>query len=117
MKVNSPRTKQKNTKQRGILNRLWKYRKENGLTQKDVAYILGIKNPSQISHWERGDKIPGTRNMLKLSALYKRLPNDLLWGLYEELREEVIAGKKRLDNLKKKHAQAKGAKHVSGKGA
>jgi len=102
MKDHSPRTKQKNTKQGLILNRLWKYRKENGLTQKDVAYVLGIKNASQISHWERGDKIPGTQNILKLSALYQRLPNDLLWGLYEELREEVIARKKKLDNLKKK---------------
>jgi len=106
-----------NIKQKQILNRLWKYRKERGLTQRDVAYILGIKNASQISHWERGDKIPGTRNILKLSALYQRLPNDLLWGLYEELREEVIARKKRLDNLKKKHAQTKEAKHVSGKKA
>lgn len=114
MKHHSPGTKQKNTKQARILNRLWKYRKEQRLTQKDVAYILGIKNASQISHWERGDKIPGTRNILKLSALYQRLPNDLLWGLYEELREEVIARKKRLDYLKKKHAQAKEAKHVSG---
>lgn len=105
MKNHSRRIRQKTIKQKQILNRLWKYRKEQGLTQRDVAYILGIKNASQISHWERGDKIPGTKNILKLSALYQRLPNDLLWGLYEELREEVMGRKKKLKNLKIRHAQ------------
>ncbi len=105
MKNHSQRIKQKTIKQKQILNRLWKYRKERGLTQRDVAYILGTKNSSQISHWERGDKIPGTRNILKLSALYQRLSNDLLWGFYEKLREEVIARKKKLKNLKIRHAQ------------
>jgi len=81
MKNHSRRIKHKTVKPKQILNRLWKYRKERGLTQRDVAYILGIKNASQISHWERGDKIPGTKNILKLSALYQRLPNDLLWAL------------------------------------
>lgn len=106
MKLHPRRTKHKTAKQKQILNRLWKYRKERGLTQKDVAFILGIKNASQISHWEKGDKIPGTRNILKLSALYQRLPNDLLWGIYERLREEVIKRKKKLKNLKNRHAQA-----------
>ena len=81
MRNHSQRIKQKTVKQKQILNGLWKYRKEYELTQKDVAYILGIKNASQISHWDRGEKIPGTRNILKLFALYQGLPNDLLWGL------------------------------------
>jgi len=28
-----------------------------------------------------GQRIPETKNIVKLSALYQQLPNDLLWGL------------------------------------
>ena len=70
-------------KQKQIINRLWKYRKDWALTQKEVAFCLGLNSTSQISKWEKGERIPDTPNLLRLSALFNRLVNDLLWELFE----------------------------------
>lgn len=76
-----PRTK--------INNRLWSARKAAGLTQKQVARLLGHQSISQISRWEKGWRIPPTVELLKLSAVYCRLANDLMWDLYNDLRQEI----------------------------
>ena len=72
-----------------IKNRLWQARKQTGLGQKDVAFLLGHHSISQISRWERGKRIPSTIEVLKLSIIYRRLVNDLLREYYEELTEGI----------------------------
>ena len=58
-----------------------------GLTQRDVMIALGLTSGNRISEWEKGRRIPNTRNLFKLSALYKTLPDQLLY----ELRQECIS--------------------------
>lgn len=70
-------------------NRLWAARKEIGYSQQEVAYLLGHKNSPQISRWEKGHSMPNTIDLLKLSAIYHRLANDLYWDLFLDLREGV----------------------------
>ena len=85
-----------------IKNRLWAARKELGLTQKEVAIILKRKSPSQVSRWEKGKRIPQTKDLLMLAALYNRFSCDLMHEYYVELRKEV---NKRYSKLKQKKAK------------
>ena len=70
-----------------IKNRLRIHRKSMGFTQRQIAHILGQKTPTQISRWERGERLPNLTQALLLSALYKRLVNDLFFDLFDEQRE------------------------------
>jgi len=74
-----------------IPNCLPKYRRQKGLTQKEVAKILGFKTGSIISKWERGFSFPSTPSLLKLSALYGRQVEALFIDLFQKIKEEVLS--------------------------
>ncbi|MCL4704891.1 helix-turn-helix transcriptional regulator [bacterium] len=74
-----------------IQNRLRSYRRSFGLKQRQVALAINLASPTQISRWERGERLPNLVQALRLSALYKRLVNDLFFDLFQEQREIVIA--------------------------
>jgi transcriptional regulator with XRE-family HTH domain len=76
-----------------IKNRLRKHRKLSGLTQKQVACMLGLSSSAQISRWEKGERLPTLKHALQLAALYNRLVTDLFFDLFNEERE-LMAGKK-----------------------
>ena len=54
-------------------------RKENGLTQLQLAELLGITDRA-ISKWETGRTLPDSSIMLELCAILKISVNDLLSG-------------------------------------
>ena len=62
-------------------NRLKEIRKQLGLTQKEVATLLGFKSEDRISHWEKGQAMPSIINLFKLSDIYKVSPRDLYTSL------------------------------------
>jgi transcriptional regulator with XRE-family HTH domain len=70
-------------------NRLRRYRRLMGYTQREVAFFLGCKNPIRVSRWEKGDAEPSMVNLLKLSILYRTLPHELYFDLYQTLRREL----------------------------
>ncbi len=73
-----------------IINRLRKYRKLMGYTQMQVALKLGYSCTSQISRWEEGLSMPSAINLLKLSIIFGRLPTDLYFDSYLELRSILL---------------------------
>lgn len=83
-----------------ISNRLWKYRKERGYTQIDVAKLLKLKTSTQICNWERGKSLPNVVQLMDLSALYQRLANDLLWDLFCQERKKMKQREGKLLNKK-----------------
>jgi DNA-binding XRE family transcriptional regulator len=70
-------------------NRLKEYRQINGLSQKQVAFLLGFKNTARIAEWEKGTAFPGILNLLKLSLIYHTLVNDLYFDLLQEFKEDL----------------------------
>ncbi len=89
-----PKTNNKiKTKRPKINNRLRYYRRLKGYTQKEVANLIN-SDASEISRWEKETKYPNLRNLLKLSVVYRRLPNslydDLYWDLVYEIRQKEI---------------------------
>lgn len=51
-------------------NNLREYRIKAGLTQKQVAVMLGMQCEDRLSHWERGQAMPSVINLMKLTAIY-----------------------------------------------
>jgi len=72
-----------------IPNNLKKYRRIMGYSQKEVAKIFGFKSPNRISRWEKGEAMPSVKNLLRLSALYATLPNELYFELWQEVKSKL----------------------------
>jgi len=84
----------KNMAAKIIPNRLKLNRKRFGLSQRDAAKLLSV-TPTQLMQWEKGEKMPNGRNLLKLVALYKSLIEDMYFEQRQEACAEVEANKKK----------------------
>ena len=60
-------------------NQLRELRKKANITQAELAVRLGVQQ-SAISHWERGDNLPETRNLLKMSEIFGCTVDELVKG-------------------------------------
>lgn len=58
--------------------------------QIDVAHLLGLKDASRISRWEKGLSLPNAINLIKLSIIYRTFPNELYFDLLLQLRRELL---------------------------
>lgn len=52
-----------------IANRLFEYRKQNGLSQEELAERIGVSRQA-VSKWERAESSPDTDNLIELARLY-----------------------------------------------
>ena len=78
-----------------VANRLWKYRHRMGFTQRQVAELLGCHSKGDISHYERGDKLPSLITGLKLEIVY-RVPVAFLFPeFYATLKATIRAKEER----------------------
>lgn len=82
------------------INFLRKYRQTKGYTLKDVAFLLGYDSIGVISQWEQGTRHPSLINTLKLSKIYRTLPNTLFSDLDMVLQEEIGIKESALFRLK-----------------
>jgi DNA-binding XRE family transcriptional regulator len=57
---------------------LIEYRKKAGLTQREVAEIIGVNNHNVICNWEKAVSVPNIKNLILLCETYKTTPNHLL---------------------------------------
>jgi transcriptional regulator with XRE-family HTH domain len=53
-----------------IPNNLKEFRLKAGLTQKQVAEMLGLQCEDRLSHWEKGIAMPNIINLMKLMKIY-----------------------------------------------
>jgi len=95
---------EKERKSKKIENRLWQRRKMMGYLQNHVAFLLGHKNVSQYSRWERGITRPDLENTLKVCYILKALPEVLFPGLCRKLREKISLKE---EQLKEKVSEGK----------
>jgi transcriptional regulator with XRE-family HTH domain len=77
--------------------RLIKYRKRLGYTQALAAELIGV-SPSRLSQWEKGERMPSIRNLLRLSILYRVLPDELYFELRQSLVVDIERKIRKLDN-------------------
>ena len=81
-------------------NNLWRYRKRVELSQKRVAFLMGLKSVAQVSLWENGLKLPSLVNAAKLAYVLNTLVLELFPDVAAFAQHEVI--RKREELLKKK---------------
>ena len=74
-----------------VANYLKRYRKVRGLSQKDVARIMGLRNSNRISRWEKGLAMPSAQNVFKLALIYRTMADALYMDILPALKEEVRA--------------------------
>jgi len=61
------------------------YRKRGGLSQSEVAYLLGLKSGQTISRYERLDRKPSLETVFAFQVLFDVMPHDLYPGLYQKV--------------------------------
>lgn len=61
------------------MNELKHYRQKSGLTQSDVAEVLGIRQ-STVAMWETGEALPRADKLPKLAELFNCSIDELLVG-------------------------------------
>lgn len=75
--------------QQRLNNYLRAYRKRAGLSQDDVAFLLGYKSGAQVSRYERGARKPTLENALTFEAILSVPVRELFAGRYEKVARAV----------------------------
>ena len=68
------------------VNNIKRFRMEKGLTQRELARIMGYQSVSSLSHLENGRKLPALKTALKLEIALQRFIGDIFPRLYDEVR-------------------------------
>src|SRR5688572_21774512 len=80
-----------------LANKLWKERKKSRLGHKQVAHLMGLKTVANLSRYERGDRLPGLANALKLEFILGVPIRFLFHELWSQVRDEIIERRERLE--------------------
>jgi transcriptional regulator with XRE-family HTH domain len=73
---------------KNIPNRLKQCRRHRGLSQKELADLMGFKDTTWISRWENGGVLPNLVSAARLSVLLDMSMNNLFDGLIERVTGE-----------------------------
>jgi transcriptional regulator with XRE-family HTH domain len=77
-------------------NYLKAHRKRLALTQKDVAYLLGVSNPEKVSRHETFIRDPRFESLLAYEVIFQRPVREIFAGLYAQIEQEVAMRAKEL---------------------
>jgi transcriptional regulator with XRE-family HTH domain len=76
-------------KTKKLPNYLRTYRRRAGLSQPDVAFLLGCKSKAKISRFELGTNLPTLKTALAYQAIFGVPVSELFAGVFEEIEREV----------------------------
>ena len=71
-------------------NYLKTYRKRAGLSQDEVAYLLGCRSGAKVSRYERLARRPSLETAFAYEALFGTSARELFAGVYEKVEREVV---------------------------
>jgi len=66
------------------------HRRRWALTQKELAYLLGIKSGTQVSRYERLQREPQLRIALACQVIFGSFPHSLFPKLFSVVEEDVM---------------------------
>jgi len=91
-------------------NYLRTYRKRSGLTQREVAFLVGCRNGAQVSRYEKRRRLPPLRTALACEAAFGVPVSELFAGLREvagqAVGERLAALKSKLETMCDRAASA-----------
>jgi len=85
-------------------NYLRTHRKRSGLSQAELAFLLGCQSGTKVSRYERQARIPTLETALACSAVFGISPEELFAGRCQKLQSKI---KSRARILAKKLSQVK----------
>ena len=53
--------------------------------------MLGLKDTSPLSRWEKGISLPGVMHLFGLSRIYKTMPSEMYFDLWQSVSNEISA--------------------------
>jgi transcriptional regulator with XRE-family HTH domain len=71
-------------------NYLRTFRKRSYLSQDEVAYLLGCKNGSKISRYERFARVPNLKTAMAYAALFNARIPELFGGSFQKVHQQVV---------------------------
>jgi transcriptional regulator with XRE-family HTH domain len=71
-------------------NYLRTYRKKLGLTQREVAFLLGCHGGAKVSHYERSGRIPNLKVIFAYEAIFQKPARELFAGIYDRAERETL---------------------------
>jgi transcriptional regulator with XRE-family HTH domain len=74
---------------RQFFNHLKKHRRRLGLSQAELAYLLGVGSGTKICRYERFLLEPKLRTVLAYEILFQKPARELFAGLYVEIEAQV----------------------------
>lgn len=81
-------------------------RRRAGLTQRDLAVLLGYRSHSQISRFENGSRLPAANELLQLQVIFGVVPSGVFPHLKDRAAQTVVA---RINRFKRADQRRKGA--------
>ena len=84
-------------------NYLRTFRKRSYLSQDEITYLLGCRNGSKISRYERFSREPTLETVLKYRAVFRVPTHELFAGVFQKVEKQVS---KRAHFLARKIASA-----------
>ncbi len=71
-------------------------RKRLGLSQDDVAFLLGTQSGAKVCRYERLVREPSLQTAFAFEAIFQKPARELFGGLYQRIEQEVAARAKAL---------------------
>ena len=67
------------------------HRRRAGLSQDEMAFLLGCKSPAKVSRYERFARQPSLETVLAYEAVFGTPARDLFGGMYDKARAQVLS--------------------------
>jgi len=72
------------------------YRRRFGLTQKEMAHLLGCKSEAKVSRYENSGRLPPLKTALMYEAIFGVPVSKLFAGIYSQVEKETAKHAKTL---------------------
>jgi transcriptional regulator with XRE-family HTH domain len=75
---------------RKLQNHLRTYRKRTGLSQDEVAFLLGCRSGAKVSRYERFSRQPNLETILACEVVFGTPVRDLLAGTFQKVEDATL---------------------------
>lgn len=93
--------------QRKLPNYLRASRKQAGLSQDDLAFLLGCGSGTKVSRYELFRRQPGLVTVFALESIFRKPARELFAGMYEDAEQQTAERARRL--IERLHTHRDGA--------
>jgi transcriptional regulator with XRE-family HTH domain len=94
-------------------SRLRAYRKSTGLSQQELAVLLGLRSQGLISQFESGAKRPGVEALIACARMFDAPLKDIFPELHRGVERDLIARAKRLEIIRDRRRSGIGTDSLS----